>query len=163
MNKPLPLRPNVCILIFRDNGDLILGERSNFPGVWQFPQGGVEPGDSDEESVYREAHEELGIAREHLDIVCKLKAQNDYDFRNPPEYALGRWRGQSQTFWVVRFLGKDSDVCVETDHPEFTAWRWVEPDLVLSEVEPVRLPGYELAMKEYCALWTAGRLAHIQQ
>jgi putative (di)nucleoside polyphosphate hydrolase len=146
----LPLRPNVCLLIRNARGELFLGERAGNPGVWQFPQGGVEPGTPPEENVIREAHEELGAPKECFRIVQCLSARHDYDFRVVPECYRGKWRGQSQTFWVVEFLGADSDIQLDRcDQPELMNWKWCTPEEVKQLAEPLRLPGYLRALAEY--------------
>lgn len=153
MNK-LPLRPNVCILVTggpksSGSGKLILGERHNEKGVWQFPQGGAEPDCSLEENVLREIEEELGISRKHLRIIKKLEATHEYDFENPPDYAVGVWRGQSQTFWLVEFNAPDSEVDLFKHKPEFMNWRWSTAAEVRAQAQPRRVPGYQKPLEEF--------------
>lgn len=145
----LPLRPNVCMLLYNSKYQLFLGERYGQPGIWQFPQGGVESEESLEENVERELKEELGIESKHIGTLLKLKATNEYEFFNPPKYAKGRWRGQSQTFWAVKFEGKDKDIDVSRHDKEFSSWKWATPAEVRTQAEPVRLPGYEKAIFEF--------------
>lgn len=148
MNE-LPYRPNVCILLFNSEKKLLLGERNRSPGVWQFPQGGVEFDRSIEDNVIREIEEELGIPQTALEIVGCLKARNRYDFDPVPEYARGIWRGQDQTYWVVRFTGEDSQIDVATPDPEFSAWGWFSESEVRTRAEPKRMSGYEKALAEF--------------
>lgn len=145
----LPYRPNVCILLFNQRRELLLGERYGSPGAWQLPQGGVELDQSIEDNVLREIEEELGIPTSLLQIEGCLKARNRYDFETPPAYAVGVWRGQDQTFWVVRFLGEDSQINVATEHPEFSSWKWASTTELREKAEKKRLAGYEAAIKEY--------------
>ncbi len=145
----LPYRPNVCIMLFNKEKKLLLGERHSSPGIWQFPQGGVEFDQSIEMNVYREIEEELGLPLSTVEIVGCLKARHRYDFEKPPEYAIGVWRGQDQTFWVVRFRGSDLQIKVDTNHPEFSAWTWCTTDEVRQKAEPRRVKGYEPALKEF--------------
>ncbi|MCO6431269.1 MAG: NUDIX domain-containing protein [Deltaproteobacteria bacterium] len=147
--EDLPFRPNVCMLVVNQSGRLFLGERNGSPGVWQFPQGGVEPHLSEEENVIKELHEELGIDERHIEIVKRLKTRHQYDFSKVPEYAVGKWRGQKQSFWLVRFLGKDSDIKLDRFSPEFSSFRWCTVDEVRSLAEPKRLPGYNSALQEF--------------
>lgn len=148
----LPLRPNVCMLIVNTDSKLFLGERYDTPGTWQFPQGGIEDHLSEEENVLRELKEEVGVEAEMLQIIAKLKTRNDYDWKTPPDYAVGRWRGQSQSFWVVKFLGKDEHISLEGQEPEFMAWRWCTIDEVLSLADPIRLDRYRSALLEFSQL-----------
>ena len=149
----LPLRPNVCMLLFNSEGKLFLGERLGEPGIWQFPQGGVEPDSTLEENALREIQEETGISRNRLRIFRRLNAVNEYEWESPPAYASGKWRGQSQTFWLVEFLGADNDVkLAASQHPEFMSWRWCSASEVRRIAEPKRLKGYEAALCEFEAL-----------
>lgn len=145
----LPLRPNVCMLVVNHDGRLFLGERSDEPHHWQFPQGGVEEKYSLEDNVYRELEEELGVSKNLFRIIKQLKVIHEYEWSKPPSYSIGKWRGQRQSFWLVQFLGEDSDVNVLQGEPEFQSWRWATPDEVRILAAPVRLPGYEAALKEF--------------
>lgn len=144
----LPYRPNVCILIYNREQKLFLGERHNNPGIYQFPQGGVEDGGTLEENVVREIEEETGIRPEFVSIIRKLEATHQYDFAEPPTYALGKWRGQSQTFWLVSFTGNDSEINLNGTHPEFMSHIWCSPSEVRTRAEPRRRPGYEAPLQE---------------
>lgn len=147
--KKLPLRPNVCMLVVNSSGRIFLGERYGEPGVWQFPQGGVEPEYSLKENVLKELHEELGAPKKMFKIIKRLKHRHRYDFRRVPRFAKGKWRGQSQTFWVVRFSGKKADINLDVKNPEFSDFRWCSIKQVRKWAEPLRLPGYEGALKEF--------------
>ena len=144
----LPLRPNVCMLVLNREGKLFLGEREGNPGVWQFPQGGVDESAAVEESVLRELQEELGADRALFRIIRKLEAVNEYDWESPPSYGVGKWRGQAQTFWLVDFLGNDSDIDLSRYDEEMMDWRWCTIEEVRAMAEPKRLPGYEKAVLE---------------
>ena len=149
-NSILPFRPNVCMLVFNGEKRIFLGERLGSPGVWQLPQGGVEEGETLEVNVLRELNEELGVAAEHLSIVKMLKATNEYVWDHPPEYARGIFRGQSQSFWLVRFSGSDDDIHLGLhEHPEFANFRWCSPDEVRQLAEPRRQAGYAAALAEF--------------
>jgi putative (di)nucleoside polyphosphate hydrolase len=148
-NSKLPLRPNVCMLVYNSEKRLFLGERSSEPGVWQFPQGGIDPGATPEETVIKELYEELGAPAPSFKITKKLKAVHDYDFSKVPKYAIGKWRGQTQTFWLVEFTGSDSQFDFAHHIQEFMSCKWCTVDEVRKLAEPKRLPGYEPALKEY--------------
>lgn len=145
----LPLRPNVCMLVFNREKRLFLGQRFNQPSVWQFPQGGVESHLSVEENVFKELEEELGVERALLRVVRRLAATNEYEWSEPPAYAVGKWRGQAQTFWLVEFLGIDTDIHLDRHTPEFSFWRWCTAKEVREMAEPRRVPGYENALVEF--------------
>lgn len=135
------------MLVLSKSGEIFLGERHGSKGVWQFPQGGVNDGVPLEENVLRELEEELGANKALFKIVAKLPVTHEYEFQDPPGYALGKWRGQSQTFWAVRFLGKDSDIDLANHkEPEFMSWKWLKASEVLLHAEPRRHEGYKKAL-----------------
>jgi len=133
------------MLVINEEKKLLLGERikrHGRGGIWQFPQGGVEPNLSLEENVIKELTEELGAPADKFQILKKLEATHQYDFDDTPPYAVGRWRGQRQTFWLVRFMGTDSDFKLDAVVPEFTSFQWCTIEEVKTLAEPKRLPGY---------------------
>lgn len=142
------LRPNVCILLLNREGKLFLGERLHELNHWQFPQGGVDEGSSLEETVLREAHEEVGVDAQKLRIVRQLHATHSYEWDSVRTYEGKEYRGQSQTFWLVEFLGDDEDINLQAHEQEFQRWQWVNPKEVLALVSPVRRSGYELPVTE---------------
>jgi putative (di)nucleoside polyphosphate hydrolase len=144
--QDLPYRPNVCLLIFNKNNLIFVGERKDCPNIWQFPQGGVEPEFSLEENAIKEACEELGVKKDLLKIRKKLAVTHKYDFQKPPEYAIGKWRGQEQTFWVLDFLGQDSDIKLDLHTPEFMSFKWVEVSFLPNIVEAKRWPSYKKSL-----------------
>ncbi len=141
------------MLVYNAEKRLFLGERFGSPNIWQFPQGGVEEGATLEENVVRELNEELGLKPAHIGTLRRLSTTHEYEWERPPEYAVGKWRGQSQTFWLVQFVGHDQDIHLTAhETPEFMAWRWVAPGEVESLAEPRRLGGYRPALQEACEL-----------
>ncbi|MCB0332036.1 MAG: NUDIX domain-containing protein [Bdellovibrionales bacterium] len=155
----LPLRPNVCMLVFNNQMKLFFGEREGSPGVWQFPQGGVGKSPSLEQAVLRELYEELGAEEDSFCIIRQLRATNSYEWEETPGHFEGKWRGQTQTFWLVEYLGEDSDIRLDRFVPEFMNWKWCNTHEVREMAEPVRLTGYMLALREfedYCTLRSEG-------
>lgn len=142
------LRPNVCILLVNTRGELFLGERSDEPGHWQFPQGGLETDDTLEENAFRELREETGIFRSACKPLGALSVVHDY--RWSPEKQRGSpWIGQSQRFFVILFEGSDAEIILDgDDHVEFRAWRWCPVTEVLAHVSPIRHSGYSQALRE---------------
>jgi putative (di)nucleoside polyphosphate hydrolase len=144
----LPFRKNVSIIIFNSEKKLLLGERFNQPGIWQFPQGGVEGEDSLENSVVREIEEELGLISDDIKVVCKLNTTNKYRWEKVPPQFVGKFQGQDQTFWLVELVNKNAKFNLDQDHPEFQNIKWTEIDDVISCVEKVRQDGYSKALVE---------------
>jgi putative (di)nucleoside polyphosphate hydrolase len=138
------------MLVYNRKGQLFLGERLGKPGHWQFPQGGVEPGETLKANVLRELREEIGITEEHIGAITKLRARHSYLWSRVPAYAKGRWAGQQQTFWLVEFIGRNRDInLASAEEPEFSRWRWCAVRTVRRLAAPERLPGYEKALGEF--------------
>jgi putative (di)nucleoside polyphosphate hydrolase len=127
----LPYRPNVGAVLFNADGLIFVARRADMPnaegapGGWQLPQGGMDEGEDPAVAVFRELEEEIGTAR--ADILAEHPKWMTYDL--PPELigkALGgKWRGQRQKWFALRFKGVDADIRLDLDpHPEFDAWRW---------------------------------------
>ena len=132
MNKAtLPYRPNVGAVLFGRDGSVLVARRADLPnaegapGGWQLPQGGIDAGEDPRAAVLRELTEEIGTGR--AAIIGEHPDWLSYDL--PPALigvALGgRYRGQRQRWFALRFLGTDADIRLDRDpHPEFDAWRW---------------------------------------
>jgi putative (di)nucleoside polyphosphate hydrolase len=147
------LRPNVCMLVVNARGKLFLGERLGKPEHWQFPQGGVESGETLRKNVLRELREEIGIRRKHIGKITKLSSRNSYLWKKIPAYAKGKWVGQSQTFWLVEFIGSDEDIDLNgSTEPEFKRWRWCSVNQVKKLAARERIAGYTGALSEFEAL-----------
>ncbi|MBV9784649.1 MAG: RNA pyrophosphohydrolase [Acidisphaera sp.] len=145
MSGSLPYRPNVGAVLFDTQGRVFVARRAQFPnaegpaGGWQLPQGGIDPDEDPRRAVLRELAEEIGTDR--AEIIDEHPEWLTYEL--PPELlgrALGgRYRGQRQRWFALRFLGSDADIRLDADpNPEFDAWRWV----ALAE-----LPGLAVAFK----------------
>jgi putative (di)nucleoside polyphosphate hydrolase len=141
----LPYRDNVGAVLFNRGGLVFVARRADLPnaegaaGGWQLPQGGMDPGEDPREAVLRELAEEIGTDR--AEILAEHDTWLSYDL--PPELlgrALGgRYRGQRQRWFALRFTGEDADIRLDADpHPEFDAWRWVRLE---------ELPGLAVAFK----------------
>lgn len=128
----LPYRPNVGAALFNPAGLVFVGRRANLPdtaapyGVWQLPQGGIDPGETPQAAVVRELQEEIGTGR--ATILGEHDTWLTYDL--PPHLVGrafgGRYRGQRQRWFALRFEGEDSEIRLDGHGPpEFDAWRWV--------------------------------------
>jgi putative (di)nucleoside polyphosphate hydrolase len=132
MNKAaLPYRPNVGAVLFNGDGMVLVARRAHFPnaegppGGWQLPQGGIDESEDPKRAVLRELAEEIGTDR--AEIIGEHDQWLTYDL---PDHLIGRalggrYRGQKQRWFALRFLGSDADIRLDADpHPEFDAWRW---------------------------------------
>ena len=143
----LPYRPCVGVMLVNAEGKAFVGKRiDNKEGdFWQMPQGGIDPGEDPDVAMLREVHEEVGAKPKHLHILARLPEELLYDL--PPELQGklwgGRYRGQRQTWYLVRFTGDDSDIDLDAwDHPEFCEWKWVEPELLPELIVPFKREVY---------------------
>lgn len=122
----LPYRPNVGAVLFSREGLVFVGRRKGFPDAWQLPQGGVDEGENIQQAVLRELKEEIGTDK--ADILGEHPEWLLYDL--PPHLLgvawQGKYRGQRQKWFALRFTGQDQDIRLDADaHPEFEDWRWI--------------------------------------
>jgi putative (di)nucleoside polyphosphate hydrolase len=119
-------RPNVAIVLANHKNQVFWGKRVK-EHAWQFPQGGIKPGESPEEAMYRELQEETGLQPQHVKILGRTR---DWLHYNVPTHWVkrewrGTYRGQKQIWFLLRLVGRDCDISLRASgHPEFDAWRW---------------------------------------
>jgi len=148
-------RPNVGIVLLNSRNEVFWGKRVG-QHSWQFPQGGISHGESPEQAMYRELHEEVGLLPEHVQIIGRTRDWLRYDV--PEEYLRRQhatrvhraaYRGQKQIWFLIRLVGLDSDIQLRaTEHPEFDAWRWVPFWIQLDAVIGFKRDVYQLALSE---------------
>jgi putative (di)nucleoside polyphosphate hydrolase len=139
--EPLPYRPCAGIMLLNAQGQVFVGQRRDASvEAWQMPQGGIDPGEDAETAALRELGEETGIAPDKVALIAVAPHDLTYDL--PPELVgkvwKGRYRGQIQRWFLYRFLGEDNDVDIATRHPEFTAWRWIDPATLPDVIVPFK-------------------------
>lgn len=146
----LPYRPCVGIVLFNREGKVFVGERIDTPGAWQMPQGGIDKGETVEESAFRELKEEVGTDQADIARICEKKMYYDL-----PRHLLGRlwngkYRGQVQTWVALTFTGSDEDIVLDYHHdPEFRDWCWIEFRDVLDFAVPFKRNTYESVLEEF--------------
>ena len=148
----LPYRPCAGIMLVDRSGRVFVGQRIDATlEAWQMPQGGIDPGEDAETAAIRELGEETGIAPDHVELVAAAPDDLTYDL--PPELVgkvwKGKYRGQVQRWFLFRFLGQDADIRIDTAHPEFRAWRWVEPRELPELVVPFKKRLYEQVLDAF--------------
>lgn len=148
--KDLPYRPAAGIMLVNAEGKVFVGQRLDSTlEAWQMPQGGIDPDEGAEAAALRELEEETGIPRHLVEIVARAPEDLDYDL--PPDLVgklwKGRYRGQRQAWFLMRFLGTDSDVAIDTAHPEFRAWKWAEPSELPDMIVPFKRALYENVLR----------------
>jgi putative (di)nucleoside polyphosphate hydrolase len=148
----LPYRPAVGVMILNAENKVFVGQRlDNALDAWQMPQGGLDPGESPEQGALRELEEETGIVRDLVEIVACASRELDYDLPEDLQGKLwgGKYRGQRQTWYLCRFLGRDEDVRIDTPEPEFRAWKWAEPSELPAMIVPFKQELYRAVLAEF--------------
>jgi putative (di)nucleoside polyphosphate hydrolase len=143
-------RPNVGIILCNASNQVFWGKRIR-EHAWQFPQGGINYGESPEQAMYRELMEEVGLKPEHVKILGRTKDWLRYEV--PSSWVKREWRGsykgQKQIWYLLRMVGRDTDVSLRaSDHPEFDAWRWSDYWVPLADVIEFKRGVYESALNE---------------
>jgi len=139
-------RPAAGIMLVNADGKVWVGQRRDSTlEAWQMPQGGLDPGEDPQDGALRELEEETGIRRDLVEIVARAPQELTYDL---PDDLIGivwkkKWRGQRQTWFLARFLGRDEDVSLDTAEPEFRAWKWSEVDDLPKMIVPFKKKLYE--------------------
>jgi len=139
-------RHNVGAVIVNGQDRLLIAARRDYPDSWQFPQGGVDKGESEEQAIIREVGEELGTSK--FEIIKKSQTKHTYTFAKGTGFS--GYKGQEQVYFLLRFTGTDSEINLHTKHQEFTAWKWIQPvDFPINSAYKPRRPIYASLMKEF--------------
>ncbi|WP_128254977.1 RNA pyrophosphohydrolase [Falsirhodobacter deserti] len=142
----LPYRPCVGVMLINGDGLIFAGRRidSTAP-AWQMPQGGIDQGEEPEAAALRELWEETGVTADLVDQIGQTDDWVTYDL--PPELLGkvwgGKYRGQRQKWFLFRFKGSDDQVRIDSDHPEFSEWRWIDADAMIAAIVPFKRDVYE--------------------
>jgi putative (di)nucleoside polyphosphate hydrolase len=155
MPKPrsaLPYRPCVGVALVNPAGQLFAGQRidSAVP-AWQMPQGGIDRGESPEAAAFRELSEEIGVSPDRVALIDATPGWLRYDL---PDHLVGKvwggkYRGQEQRWFLMRFLGSDAEITLDTPHPEFSSWRWITADDLLASIVAFKRPIYETVLARF--------------
>jgi putative (di)nucleoside polyphosphate hydrolase len=142
--KKLPYRKGVGVLLLNDRGEVFVAQRNDTRAeAWQMPQGGIDKGEDPLKAALRELEEEIGTAKAALLAETQDWITYDLPVELVPRVWKGRYRGQKQKWFAMRFLGTDEDINLETDHPEFKRWRWSPIDELPAMIVPFKRPLYE--------------------
>jgi putative (di)nucleoside polyphosphate hydrolase len=139
-------------MLLNAENKVFVGQRlDNALDAWQMPQGGTDPGEEPREAALRELEEETGIDPALVEVVSCASRQLDYDLPEELQGKVwgGKYRGQRQTWFLCRFLGRDEDVQIETADPEFRAWKWAEPSELPAMIVPFKRELYAAVVAEF--------------
>lgn len=148
LNKPY--RPCVGIMLLNQDNQVFIAQRLDHPSnAWQMPQGGIDPGEDPLEAAFRELKEEIGTDKASL--IAKAQKEYTYDIPAPLNTKIwqGRYRGQRQQWFLMRYEGTDADINLETHTPEFSAWRWAPIDELMDLVVHFKRGVYQEVIKEF--------------
>jgi len=148
-NKILPLRTGVGIIVLNSQNKIFVGKRKDNPfDKWQMPQGGVDPDELLLQAMKRELLEETSI--KNIEVLKEFDQWLKYEL---PDNLVGKiwkgkYRGQKQKWFVVRFLGSDNEININTKHPEFIEWKWIDMELLPSLIVHFKKHVYEEVLAE---------------
>jgi putative (di)nucleoside polyphosphate hydrolase len=144
--EALPYRPAAAVMLLNRDGKVFVAQRLDSTlEAWQMPQGGLDEGEEPLAGALRELEEETGIKPEHVELIAAAPAELYYDLPDDLVGKMwkGKWRGQRQSWFLMRFTGTDADVNIATADPEFRAWKWADPEKLPAMIVPFKKRLYE--------------------
>ena len=145
----LPLRKGVGIIVLNKNDEVFVAKRIDNPNnYWQMPQGGVDKDEGYYEAAKRELEEETSIT-----TISLIKEIDEYFYYELPDYLLGiiwkgKYRGQKQKWFIVKFEGKENEINIKTKKPEFFKWQWINVDNLTKVAVHFKLNLYQKLQSE---------------
>ena len=152
MSKPLDYRPAAAVMLLNAANKVFVAQRLDSSlDAWQMPQGGLDPGEDARAGALCELEEETSISSALVEFIAQSSKELFYDL--PPDLVgklwTGRYAGQRQHWFLMRFLGIDTDVDLMTKHPEFRTFQWVDPWLLPELIVPFKRSLYEAVLAEF--------------
>lgn len=150
MLHSLPYRVGVGIMLINNENKVFVGKRIDMKSeAWQMPQGGIDDGEDARTAALREMEEEIGTSK--ASVIAESKDWYYYDLPEDiiPKIWNGRFRGQQQKWFCLRFLGVDSDINIATRHPEFFEWKWIDIEKLPELIVPFKQKLYHEIIDEF--------------
>ncbi|WP_299046872.1 RNA pyrophosphohydrolase [uncultured Tateyamaria sp.] len=150
--EKLPYRKNVGVMVMNADGLVWVGQRTDrYRDAWQMPQGGVDKGEDARDAALRELEEETSIPAALVEVVAETADWLPYELPHDliPKLWKGKYRGQKQKWFLLRFTGCDDIINLETAHPEFSAWKWMTPADLPAAIVPFKRDVYERVLAEF--------------
>ena len=147
--KDLPYRVRVGIIVLNKENKIFVAKRIDNPkGFWQMPQGGVDEGEDFLSAAYRELEEETSI--KNVELITEIDEITTYEL---PNHLLGKiwkgkFKGQKQKWFLMRYLGSDNEININTSKPEFFEWKWIELNSITDIVVSFKLNVYKILQKK---------------
>lgn len=148
----LPYRPCVGIMLLNPRGHVFVGQRNDRDvDAWQMPQGGVDKGEKTRDAAMRELWEETGVTADLVTIEAESARLIPYDLPHEivPKIWKGKYRGQEQKWFLMRFHGTDAQINIQTEHPEFTEWKWMPSNELVANIVPFKREVYTQVLAEF--------------
>jgi len=148
----LPYRPCVGVMLVNADGKVFVGQRiDSTADAWQMPQGGIDKGEDPRDAAFRELWEETGVTADLVSVEADTDGWVTYDL---PEDLVGklwkgRYRGQKQKWFLMRFLGSDDQVDITLEPAEFSEWKWQAPDRLVAEIVPFKRDVYRSVLDAF--------------
>lgn len=142
-SQKLGYRPCVGICLFNKEGQVFVAERIDTPDAWQMPQGGIDKKEDPADAALRELEEEIGTNKAQI-----IGRTEDWLYYDLPDHLIGKvwkgkYRGQKQIWFAMDFDGTDDDINIQTQHPEFSRWKWVGLDEIVDLIVPFKRDLYQ--------------------
>jgi len=150
--EPKAYRPNVGIMLVNAQNKVFVGQRlDRFTNAWQMPQGGIDEGEDSNDAVFRELLEETGVTENLVRVEAISKEWIYYDFPEDiiDELWSGKYKGQRQRYYLMRFFGQDDQINIDTKEPEFSDWKWIDLDDLLDNIVAFKRDVYQQVIAEF--------------
>ena len=147
----LPYRLGVGLVIINDQLEIFTGRRLDNTKAWQMPQGGIDNNEIPLEAAYREMYEETGIRKAKVTLLKQTKTWYRYDLPQEIQNKFweGKFRGQSQKWFLFKFIGTEFDINIETKDQEFSDWKWSKKTEMLDSIVPFKRSLYKSVLKDF--------------